>query len=145
MGNCLKKESAVEWGGEEWEFLSSKPRKSTAAAAPFSSSSSEADSKRRENKCKKVRFNAHVEVLGGDYEGEQLKEEEEEKKEGMEQVRIRITKKQLEDLLGKVEVQSLSVHEMMSCLITEIHLSSSEPQEDDHGRRAPVLKTIQEL
>ncbi|KAL9667869.1 hypothetical protein QQ045_002238 [Rhodiola kirilowii] len=123
MGHCLKKESAVEWGGEEWEFLSSKPRKSAAAPTPFSSSSSEADSKRMENKCKKV-------------EEEEMKK----KKEGMEQVRIKITKKQLEELLGKVEVQSLSVHEMMSCLITEI-----EPQEEDHCWRAPVLKTIQEL
>ncbi|CAM8934781.1 unnamed protein product [Rhodiola kirilowii] len=130
MGNCLKKEStADQWGGEEWdEFLNSKTSKSSTPAP------SETESRRRDNKCEKVRFDAHVEV----------EQEKESSKGGMKvkQVRIRISKKQLDELLGKVDLlESLKVHEMMSLLIEGLQ------NDDGNGQRAwrPVLKTIPEL
>ncbi|KAL9691465.1 hypothetical protein QQ045_011889 [Rhodiola kirilowii] len=116
MGNCLK---------------SSKPSKQPAAPAP----ETEARRRRRwENKGKKVSFNARVEVFGGECDEEELKvvkeEEKNESKSGMkERVRIRISKKQLEELLGKAEMENLSVHEMMSCLVKE-----HQEQEDDYQK-----------
>uniref|UniRef100_A0A7N0U012 Uncharacterized protein n=1 Tax=Kalanchoe fedtschenkoi TaxID=63787 RepID=A0A7N0U012_KALFE len=144
MGNCLKKESTSEWGGEEWGLLNSKPRK-PAPAEP----STETESRRRgrsENKCKKVSFDTHVEVFGGEYEEEaELKVgEEKESKAGVEQVRIRITKKHLEELLGKVEIQSLSVNEIMSCLIKE-HLTELQQDGQAHEPWRSISTTAPEL
>lgn len=75
--------------------------------------------RRSENKSKRVHFDTHVEVFGREYDIEEEKDADDNKAGIKEQVRIRITKKQLEELLSRAELESLSVHEMMSCLVKE--------------------------
>ncbi|GFZ12521.1 hypothetical protein Acr_23g0009060 [Actinidia rufa] len=57
------------------------------------------------------------------------------------EVKIKITKKQLEELLGRVEMQGMSVHQLLAQL-----MSASDPFEAHHSHRSwrPQLQSIPE-
>ncbi|XP_057465799.1 uncharacterized protein LOC130755438 [Actinidia eriantha] len=55
------------------------------------------------------------------------------------EVKIKVTKKQLEELLGRVEVQGMSVHQLLAQL-----MSASDPFESHQRSWRPQLQSIPE-
>ncbi|OWM81275.1 hypothetical protein CDL15_Pgr007313 [Punica granatum] len=102
MGNCIRHESPMQWGGDNW---------SSAA---------------------------------GDEEEEELayglnmaKSLESQSPAAVEMVKVRITKRQLEELLGKVDVKELSVHQAVTQLLSAAAVSH-------HRTWRPALQSIPE-
>ncbi|KAJ7963826.1 DUF4228 domain protein [Quillaja saponaria] len=88
MGNCLKRGTAAEWGGEEWDFPVKEDRKVSVGDSETSTPAVE--------------------------------------------VKIKITKKQLEELLGRAQGKGLSVQQVLTQLINvgdrfEAHQRSWRP------------------
>ncbi|KAI3948832.1 hypothetical protein MKX01_022246 [Papaver californicum] len=105
MGNCCKRESSMSWGGDDWYCLESESAytkgtqrcsgKSNQKVNMLSGKKMEDESMFtcETNKC-------HKNVMSPSTE-----------------VKIRITKKELEELLGKIDVQGLSMEQILTQLI----------------------------
>ena len=104
MGNCIKKESPTEWGGEDW-------------GSPVREPLSFVDHHKAEEE---------KGVNGGG---------------GVMEVKIKITKKQLEELLGKTDVQGLTVQQVLAQLIK---VSGDDFQSNQKPWR-PALQSIPEV
>ncbi|KAI8009024.1 hypothetical protein LOK49_LG07G03371 [Camellia lanceoleosa] len=107
MGNCIKKESSMQWGGEDWG--------SPASETLFSGEKS---------------YNKATNI-----------EEKSATPASVKEVKIKITKKQLEELLGKMDVQGLSVQQMLSQLL----MNGSDRFETHQRSWRPALKSIPEV
>ncbi|KAI4366156.1 hypothetical protein MLD38_022070 [Melastoma candidum] len=110
MGNCIRHESPMHWGGDDW--------------GPTFSRSDDAD----DPSCDQVVVKGKIESRGMG-PGTWSRSTE---------VKIRITKKQLEELLRKLDVKDkVSVQQAMSRLVR---------MSEQHGRsRRPALKSISEI
>ncbi|CAI9756999.1 unnamed protein product [Fraxinus pennsylvanica] len=85
MGNCIRKESSTQWGGENW-----------GSETPFSDHKTETQPMNiEENSLRKVSS-----ALG-------------------KEVKIKITKKQLEEMLIKADIQGLSAHQILAQLMND--------------------------
>ncbi|KAJ7963825.1 DUF4228 domain protein [Quillaja saponaria] len=95
MGNCLKRGSAKEWGGEEWDFPVKEDEKGSLGNFETSTPAVE--------------------------------------------VKIKITKKQLEELLGRAQGKGLSVQQVLTRLI-----NVSDRFETHQRSWRPALQSIPE-
>ncbi|GKD61199.1 hypothetical protein Tco_1298708 [Tanacetum coccineum] len=101
MGNCIKKDSGEQWGGEYW---GSSPARSLLSEDPsqemcFSTDPFEETGKK--------------EVLAGNEDSGDRSKISGEKRE----VKIKISRKELERLLSVSEVQGLTVQQVLNLLI----------------------------
>ena len=111
MGNCIRKGSSEQWVGEEWV--------SPASETLFSG----------DKNLERETF------LGNDEKGDNNSSAP------TTEVKIKITKKQLEELLGKVDMQGLSIQQVLSLLI-----KSNVQYHETHQRSwKPSLKSIPEV
>ncbi|KAF2288759.1 hypothetical protein GH714_012266 [Hevea brasiliensis] len=108
MGNCLRHESSMQWGGDDWG--------SPVPERFFSSSGSS----RPDNKVMNIE---EEELLGDD---ERLLTSS---TTSSTEVKIKITKKQLEELLGRVDMKELSVEQVLAQL-----MNVSSHQYESHQR-----------
>ncbi|KAF5205445.1 Dna-directed rna polymerase subunit beta like [Thalictrum thalictroides] len=125
MGNCFRHESSTTWGGEEWG--SPLPQKLSTTNG------------RLYNKAKRD-SPAEGEFLLGD-EDHDDGDEEKNVSSSPTEVKIKITKKELEELLGKVDVQGLSVQQLLAQLINasnDYHIHNSRSWR-------PALSSIPEV
>ncbi|KAL7585688.1 uncharacterized protein LOC111912689 [Lactuca sativa] len=112
MGNCIKKQTAIQRDGGVWG--------STAAAAPgtmYLSGSDRGDSRKGES------------YSGGSF-GD---------KTATTEVKIKISKKQLEELLGRTDVQGLTVEQILAKL-----MNVSDGFESNQRPWRPALQSIPE-
>ncbi|CAN1799826.1 hypothetical protein LINPERHAP1_LOCUS22264 [Linum perenne] len=128
MGNCLRRESPMQWGGEDWSFspvpndfyIVSNARQLRQTPGFHQVLDEQGD----ENI-----------LLGGEKKGKLINSTTTEAVE----VKIKITKKQLEEMLGKVDVKQLSVQQVVAHLITV-----SDKFEAQHRSWRPNLQSIPE-
>ncbi|PIA57918.1 hypothetical protein AQUCO_00500083v1 [Aquilegia coerulea] len=122
MGNCFRHESSTMWGGEEWG--SPLPQKLASTNGHLY------------NKAKKESPAEGKFLLGNDDgdEGNNISSAPTE-------VKIKITKKELEELLGQVDVQGLSVQQLLAQLI---NVSNDYHIQDSRSWR-PALSSIPEV
>ncbi|XP_059664169.1 uncharacterized protein LOC132309934 [Cornus florida] len=111
MGNCLIRESSVHWGGEDWGSLASEKSFSGHDMSYNKATKIEEDKK----------------LLGED-------------KEMVTEVKIKITKEQLEEMLGTVDVQGLSVQQVLTQL-----MNVSDRFETHQRSWRPALQSIPEV
>lgn len=111
MGNCFKKESSTQWGGEDWEFIS-------PATGAINATVEASDLIEGEKKGKKFSSTPVTEV------------------------KIKITKKQLEELLGKVNARNLTVQQ----ILTQLMISGVDGCQSNilHRSWRPALQSIPE-
>lgn len=95
MGNCIRKESSTQWGGEDWDFLAEEEHEISP-------------------------------VL-------------QEKKSTVTEVKLKISKKQLEELMSKVDVKGQSVQQVLSQL-----MKFSDEFETNRRSWKPALESIAE-
>ncbi|MCL7034524.1 hypothetical protein MKW94_011229 [Papaver nudicaule] len=124
MGNCCKRESSMSWGGDDWDCFESESactKETQRCSGKSNQKAKTATGKKMEdqslftcetNKC-------HKNVMSPSTE-----------------VKIRITKKELEELLGKIDVQGLSMEQILTQLI-KTH--------DEHQSWRPALSSIPEV
>ncbi|KAI3863167.1 hypothetical protein MKW98_015625 [Papaver atlanticum] len=118
MGNCCKRESSMSWGGDDWDCFESESAKETQRCCGKTNqkANTKNDGKNlftcETSKC-------HKNVMSPSTE-----------------VKIRITKKELEELLGKIDVQGLSMEQILTQLI-KTH--------EDHQSWRPALSSIPEV
>ncbi|MCD7464123.1 hypothetical protein HAX54_052167 [Datura stramonium] len=110
MGNCIRKESSMQWGGEDWGFPSPEPETN------------------KDGFCHRKMMKLEEDQLLIHSSTPIVKE-----------VKVKITKKQLSELMGKADVQDLSVHQLLTQLITV-----SERFELHHHSWRPALQSIPE-
>lgn len=131
MGNCIVKESSTQWGGDDWGCPSPVP---SEAQKPVFSGGVGHGSKLKY--MKPIKMEEQKSFLGGKKGADSLPPPT---KAGSE-VKIKITKKQLEELLSKVDVQGKPVKEVLTQLLSL----------GDHGSEAqprswrPALQSIPE-
>ncbi|KAF9589023.1 hypothetical protein IFM89_018262 [Coptis chinensis] len=117
MGNCLRHESSDIWCGEDWG--SPLPQKLATKNGMY-------------NKSRRNNSTAEEESLLGDDHKRNVPCTTE--------VKIKITKKELEELLGKVDVQGLSVEQVLS------HLINASDEYHTHQKSwRPALQSIPEV
>lgn len=119
MGNCIRKESPMQWAGEDWDSL----------AAPEHLLSGEDTLIRNAEKNNKADVSSSPPPSTTATPAAKTTE-----------VKIKITKKQLEELLGKVEVQGLSVHQLLDQL-----MSASDRFVAQQRSWRPALQSIPEI
>lgn len=106
MGNCIRKDSSTQWGGENW-----------GSETLFSDRRTETQSMNIEE------------------ENSLLKDSSDLRKE----VKIKITKKQLGQMLIKADIQGLSVHQILAQL-----MNVGDRFESHHLSWTPALQSIPE-
>lgn len=112
MGNCLRRDGeAAQWAGEEWDFL----------AAQDDDGREELLSDSKKKKCSTAEMAAASTTAT--------------------EVKIKITKRQLEELLGKVDVKEMSVQQVLAQLMGV----GDQFHESRHRHWRPVLQSIPEL
>ncbi|XP_052178669.1 uncharacterized protein LOC127792257 [Diospyros lotus] len=107
MGNCIRKESAMQWAGEDWG--------SPASESPFSGERGQERS-------------SHGKFTQMSAAAAQVTE-----------VKIKITKKQLAELVKKMERKELLVEEVVALLV-----SAGDGFEAHHRPWKPALQSIAE-
>nr|GLL17695.1 uncharacterized protein LOC109190436 [Ipomoea trifida] len=107
MGNCVRKESSTEWGGEDWG-LSSPPHK-----------------------------------LYGDEELHFGEDKDRFGKPGRREIKVKISKKQLAELVGKADVGGLSIHQLLAELMNG-GADLYQPRHH-HSSWRPALQSIPEV
>ena len=125
MGNCLRHEPPMQWAGEDWASLAPPTRFSGDADLSFSSSGkamkAEEDYLLGENKGFSSSFSSSP-------------------ASSTTEVKVKITKKQLEELLGRMDVQGLTVHQVLQ------HLMNASDRFETHQRSwRPALQSIPEV
>ncbi|KAL6199357.1 hypothetical protein ACLB2K_029141 [Fragaria x ananassa] len=138
MGNCMRHEesSSANWGGEDWGSLANDDR----------------DHKHM-RKTKKIEAEEEEGLLGGEEDGGRFAGSYDSPKTKAQpaggantEVKIKMTKKQLEELMGRVELNQMTVQQVLAQLIMSVSSSSTDPYEADHQRPwRPVLQSIPEL
>ncbi|KAJ0102505.1 hypothetical protein Patl1_04200 [Pistacia atlantica] len=120
MGNCLRHESSsLQWAGEDWGSLASE----------------------RSEKGLKMEEEEEGLLGGGGGDGGNYKLGfTSSSTTGTTEVKIKITKKQLEELLGKVDVKELSVQQVLVQL-----MNVSDRYESHHRSWRPALQSIPEV
>lgn len=108
MGNCIKKESENEWGGEYWGSPVSSPENTLLEKKSFT----------------------------GDKDCDDMLHT----KKPTTEVKIKVTKKQLEELLGMTEMKGLSLQQVLSKLIND----RSQEIESNQRSWTPNLQSIPE-
>ncbi|KAJ9153780.1 hypothetical protein P3X46_027183 [Hevea brasiliensis] len=119
MGNCLRRESSMQWGGDDWG--------SPVPDRFFSSNGSS----RLDNKIMSIE---EEELLGDD------KRLLTSSTTSSTEVKFKITKKQLEELLSRVDMKELSVEQVLAQLMNV----SSERYESHQRSWRPNLQSIPE-
>ncbi|GMJ10327.1 hypothetical protein like AT3G20340 [Hibiscus trionum] len=114
MGNCLRRQSSTQWGGEDWGTLT------TAAANDYDDG---------DNMEEKGLLGNHK-IIGSTTSSSATRE-----------VKVKITRKQLVELLGSVDVKELSVQQVLAQLI---NVGDQYDQEDQRSWR-PALQSIPEV
>ncbi|KAL4272148.1 hypothetical protein GQ457_13G002250 [Hibiscus cannabinus] len=114
MGNCLRRQSPTQWGGEDWGTL-------TAAAAANDDGDGMEEKGLLEN---------HERIGSTTCSSSATRE-----------VKLKITRKQLVELLGRVDVKELSVQQVLAQLI---NVSDHIDHADQRSWR-PALQSIPEL
>ncbi|EEF39372.1 uncharacterized protein LOC8260822 [Ricinus communis] len=114
MGNCLRRESSMQWGGDDWGSPLPDDRF-------FSSNTRQEEEKG---------------LLLGEDKGSTISSATVTSTE----VKIKITKKQLEELLGRVDMKELSIEQVLAQL-----MKVGDPSFETHQRSwRPNLQSIPE-
>ncbi|KAK9072274.1 hypothetical protein SSX86_008707 [Deinandra increscens subsp. villosa] len=120
MGNCVRKDSGNHWGGDYWGSPESSPENSLL------SGENRRDSGKRN--------------VAGEEESSGDRNSSSDGGRATTEVKIKITKKQLEELLGMKEMQGLTVEQVLTRLI-----NGGDGGFDFHQRSwSPVLYSIPE-
>lgn len=119
MGNCIRHESSMQWGGEDWG--------SPAKEGLFAGEEVDGKAMKMEEKG----------LLGDDESGLISSSTTAAKTT---EVKIKITRKQLEELLGRVDIKDLSVHQVLAQL-----MSVSDRYEEHQRSWRPALQSIPEV
>ncbi|KDP39126.1 hypothetical protein JCGZ_00883 [Jatropha curcas] len=114
MGNCLRHESSMQWGGDDWG--SPVPEKFL-----------------KSNKRQEKGLNIEEEEL--------LENHNKDLKSSSKEVKIKISKKQLQELLGRVDMKELSLEEVLAQLMKNV---SSDRYETNQQSWRPNLQSIPE-
>ncbi|CAN4125262.1 unnamed protein product [Withania somnifera] len=117
MGNCIRKESSMQWGGEDWGFTSTVPEINEDFCHHKMMKIEEDQLFMEENK-----GSTHSPITPV-----------------IKEVKVTITKTQLSELMGKADMQGLSVHQLLTQLV-----NVSERFELHHHSWRPALQSIPE-
>lgn len=125
MGNCIRHESSVQWGGDDW---------GSAENEELYGNDTDCDNMGDNNK---AMITEEKGLLGG---AERSFTKSSSTTTTATEVKIKITKKQLEELLGKVDLKELSVQQVLAQLI------NVSDRFDSHPRSwRPALQSIPEV
>ncbi|KAI3496973.1 hypothetical protein L1887_39352 [Cichorium endivia] len=111
MGNCIKKQPAIQLNGDDWGSTAASPE------TKLLSGSHRSDTRK-----------------GGSYSGDNFGE-----KSSTTEVKIMISKKRLEELLGSADVQGLTVQQVLTKL-----MNVGDGFESHQRPWRPALKSIPE-
>ncbi|XP_060210759.1 uncharacterized protein LOC132637729 [Lycium barbarum] len=118
MGNCMKKESSMQWGGEDWSLPSTVPKTNKDF---YCHKTMKVEEDHLHIGEEKENFNSSTSMI-------------------KEVIKIKITKKQLSELMGKADVEGLSVHQLLTKL-----MNVNEGIELHHRSWRPALQSIPEV
>ncbi|KAK1360798.1 hypothetical protein POM88_045272 [Heracleum sosnowskyi] len=127
MGNCIKKQSSMEWGGDDWSDDYSPP-------ADFSTKKMKFNSENYDDKIKEKKTGS---LATSDDFGDNLKEPK--------QVKLKITRKQLEQVLkltNTTSIQGVSVEQVLAHFING---GINDLQSNQTRSWRPDLPTITEV
>jgi hypothetical protein len=122
MGNCIRHESSMQWGGEDW----GSPEKGGLFAGDEMGKGA-------------MRMEEEKGLIGDDHDSTTGFSSSTTAAKTTE-VKIKITRKQLEELLGRVDIKDLSVHQVLAQL-----MSVSDRYEAHHRSWRPALQSIPEV
>ncbi|KAL6954674.1 hypothetical protein U1Q18_042891 [Sarracenia purpurea var. burkii] len=133
MGNCVRKESPMQWAGEDW-------------GSPVLESetllSSDEGHEKRQIYGNATKIEEESRLLGsnkGKGDSDSPFSSSSPTTETATEVKIKITKKQLEELLGRMDVEGISVQQLLVQLI-----SASDRYETHQRSWRPALQSIPE-
>lgn len=136
MGNCLRHDgsSSVTWGGEDWDYLASNDRGDHNQMAKMEEEEEDGLLGGENGKVGSYDSSSTTLKIGGGGGGG-----------GPTEVKVKMTKKQLEELMGRVELKQMTVQQVLAQLIMTVS-SNSDPYETDHQQPwRPVLQSIPEV
>ncbi|OMO80637.1 hypothetical protein CCACVL1_12838 [Corchorus capsularis] len=129
MGNCFRHQSSTQWAGDDW------------GTSPASHDEDEEffgnESKRDTYEYNKGMVNLEEKGLLGNHQKLGYTTTS---SNSTHEVKVKITKKQLEELLGRVDVKELSVQQVLAQLI-----SVSNQYEANQRSWRPALQSIPEV
>lgn len=132
MGNCLKHQSSTQWAGDDWGTLASNDEDD-----PFFAGETTGDTWEYKAMMKieeKGLLDNHQNI------GFTTSSAATTTTAASHEVKVKITKKQLEELLGRVDVKELSVQQVLAQLI-----NVSNQYETNQRSWRPALQSIPEV
>lgn len=123
MGNCIRHEPSMQWGGDDWGCMAN------------GVDDHEEDMEEIMKKKKKIKMEegqGGFEDLGAAGLAKKLG--------GATEVKVKITKKQLEELLGRVDLKQMSVQQVLAKLV-----SLGDRYEAHQRSWRPALQSIPEV
>ncbi|CAI0468294.1 unnamed protein product [Linum tenue] len=128
MGNCCRKSvsSTAVWADDDWETLGDDNHKMVLFDADAGED-----------------HHGVVGVSGGGGEGD---DDDSSSSASGREVKIKVSRRELEELMSRVEMQGLSSEQILARLISSAGAAGLFADEDDHHRHwRPVLQSIPEV
>lgn len=143
MGNCCRHESSMTWAGDDWDCFESETRVSNKENRQQNKKFDEKVMKKKTEEI--ININEEFKMMNENCSNHHKNIISSSSSSSTDQIKIRITKKELEELLGKIDVQGLSIEQILTQILMNSSNNDLQYHAQHHQSWRPALQSIPEV